>query len=94
MARLVIEAAEQGDAEAQRIIAEQTRALARQVTWLVGSVGAVEPRLALLGGLTRSAFYKEALTDALLAALPGWRVQEPLHPPVVGALRLASAAAS
>ncbi len=94
MARLVIEAAEQRDAQAQRIIAEQTRALARQVTWLVGRADAVEPRLALLGGLTRSVFYKEALTDALLTALPRWRVQDPLHPPVVGALRLARAAAS
>ena len=94
MARLVIEAAEQGDAEALRIITEQTRALARQVTWLAGRSEAVEPRLALLGGLTRSAFYKQALTDALLATLPGWRVQEPLHPPVVGALRLAMGASS
>ena len=89
MARLVIEAAEQGDAEAQRIIAEQTGALAQQVTWLAGQTVEVEPRLALLGGLTQSAFYKEALADALLGALPGWRVREPLHPPVVGALRMA-----
>ncbi len=94
MAPLVIEAAEQGDAAAQRIITEQTRALARQVTWLAGRSDAIEPRLAFLGGLTQSAFYKQALADALLAALPGWRVQEPLHPPVVGALRLAMAAAS
>ena len=94
MAPLVIEAAEQGDAAAQRIIAEQTRALARQVTWLAGRSDAVEPRLAFLGGLTQSAFYKQTLVDALLAALPGWRVQEPLHPPVVGALRLAMGTAA
>ncbi len=62
--------------------------------WLAGRSDAVEPRLALLGGLTQSAFYKQVLADALLHALPGWRVQEPLHPPVVGALRLARAAAS
>lgn len=94
MARLVIEAAEQNDAEARRIIDEQMRALAQQAKWLAGRSDAVEPRLALLGGLTSNAFYKQALTEALVEALPGWTVHEPLHPPVMGALRLALASDS
>ncbi len=94
MAPLVLEAAEEGDAVARRIVADQTQALARQAVWLAGRSDPIETRLALLGGLTRSAYYKKALSDALTAALPGWRIQEPLHPPVVGALRLAVAATS
>jgi glucosamine kinase len=94
VAPLVIEAAAHGDDAAHRILAEQTRALARQAAWLAGRFEAIEPRLALLGGLTRNDFYKQALTDALLDALPGWRVEEPRHPPVAGALRLAMAHAS
>ncbi len=94
MAPLVIEAAEDGDDVAQRIVADQTKALARQARWLIGRAGPIEPRLAVLGGLTQSVYYKQALSDALRAALPGWRMQDPLHPPVVGALRLAIATAS
>ena len=94
MAPLVLEAAETGDDVAQRIVAGQTQALARQARWLAGRAGRIEPRLALMGGLTRSDYYKQTLSDALRAALPGWRIQDPLHPPVVGALRLALATAS
>ena len=94
MAPLVLEAAEAGDAVARRIVETQTRALARQAAWLAGRAGPIAPRLALLGGLSRSAYYREALSEALLAALPGWRIAEPLHPPVVGALRLAVTAAN
>ncbi len=91
-APLVVEAAAAGDAEALRIVREQTHALAQQVQWLAHRSDDVAPRLALLGGLTQAAFYRDALTAALREALPGWLVQEPAHPPVVGALRLAVAA--
>ena len=93
MARLVLDAAEDGDDIARRIVREQTQALARQAAWLAERSGPIAPRLALLGGLSRSTYYKQALSEALRAALPGWRIEQPLHPPVVGALRLAMATA-
>ena len=89
MAPLVIEAAEQHDAIAQRILRDQATALAVQARWLVTNAEDIEPRLALLGGLTRSPYYKQTLSDALSDALPGWPIHSPLHPPVMGALRLA-----
>lgn len=89
VAPLVVDAAAEGDAEAQRILKEQTAALARQVGWLVGRCGPIAPRLALLGGLTREDHYRTTLLAALRHHLPGWALQKPLHRPVVGALRLA-----
>ncbi len=91
-APLVVEAAAAGDAEAQRIVGAQTHALAQQVHWLAQRSDDVAPRLALLGGLTEAAYYRDALAAALHAALPGWLVQEPAHAPVAGALRMAIAA--
>jgi N-acetylglucosamine kinase-like BadF-type ATPase len=92
MAPLVIEAAEQGDGVSRDLVATQTEALARQAAWLAEKhPGLIEQRLALLGGLVRSAYYRDALAEALTSSLPGWRTHPPMHPPVVGALRLAMA---
>ena len=91
VAPLVIEAAQAGDAEAKRIIAEQTAALARQAGWLARRARPIAPRVALLGGLSQAAFYREALAAALRAEMPDWHVQEPVHSALVGALRLAIA---
>ena len=92
MAPLVIEAAAQGDVVSTNLVTAQTDALARQAAWLAEKhPGLVEKRLALLGGLVRSTYYRGALTKAMAAALPGWHIQSPMHPPVVGALRLATA---
>jgi N-acetylglucosamine kinase-like BadF-type ATPase len=93
MAPLVIEAATRGDEPAQQIVHEEARLLARQVAWLASSCSGVQPRVALMGGLTQNAYYREELTRALGETLPGWDVQNPLHRPVVGAWRLAAGAA-
>ncbi len=93
MAPLVIKAAEEGDTVARDILTSQTQALAAQARWLTQKHADINPRIAVLGGLTQSPTYKAALSKALSTALPGWSIQPPLHPPVRGALRLAEAAA-
>lgn len=90
MAPLVIEAAEQDDAVALGILEEQAEQLARQVEWLIARCDAVDPRLAILGGLTRESRYRTILRRALNRHFPDWTVETPDRPPVVGALRLAS----
>lgn len=94
VAPLVIEAAESGDAVAQHIIDDQLGKLAHQVQWLVRRCGDVEHQIAPIGGLTQNPFFRAALERSLLASLPGWKVMDPAHDPVVGALRFALQAAS
>ena len=89
-APLVLEAAAAGDAVAAAVVAEETRRLARQVQWLVRRAGDLEPRFALIGGMTRNAFYRERLRAAILEGLPGWRAEAPRRSPVEGAVLLAS----
>ncbi len=88
-APLVLEAAAAGDAVALAIVEEETRRLARQAGWLARRAGNLEPRFALIGGMTRDAFYRGRLRTALLERLPGWRSEAPLRSPVEGALLLA-----
>ncbi|WP_456428842.1 N-acetylglucosamine kinase [Rhodocaloribacter sp.] len=89
-APLVLEAAAAGDEVAAAIVDEETRRLARQAGWLVRRTEDLEPRFALIGGMTRNAFYRERLRAALLERLPGRRVEAPRRSPVEGALLLAS----
>lgn len=88
-ARLVLQAAAEDDAVAQRIIEEQTTALAQQVAWLAQRGAPVEPRLAPIGGLLNEAAYAEALRAALRRTLPDWAIHPTPDAPVTGALRLA-----
>lgn len=88
-APLVIEAAAAGDAVAQDIVAEQADKLAQQVEWLAARRASITPRVALTGGLIREDHYADALSRALKRRLPDWGLTTPMHPPVIGALRLA-----
>ena len=90
MAPLVVEAAAEGDVVARSILQDQTSKLAEQARRLAEGCPDVRPRFALLGGLNREAPYKAALVAALAEELPGWRPEEPLHPPAYGALHLAA----
>jgi N-acetylglucosamine kinase-like BadF-type ATPase len=92
VAPLVIEAASEGDSVASRIVDRHTHQLARQVGWLVERCAEIEPRIALLGGLTSEAPYAQALREALHDVLPGWTVEVLQRRPVVGALHLAARA--
>ena len=89
IAALVLEAAAAGDAVAACILGEQTTLLAGQVTLLADQCSAIEPRIALFGGLINEAIYVEALRGALQRCLPGWSALRAPDAPVVGALSLA-----
>lgn len=89
VARTVLQAAEEGDAVAARILDEQTRALAQQVAWLAERDAPIAPQVALFGGLTNDAGYVETLCRAVHGHLPAWSVQPASAPPVAGALHLA-----
>lgn len=91
VAPLVLRAAADGDAPARRIVDAQTAALAEQVRWLAGRCPDAERRVALIGGLSNEATYREAFFGALRTALPEWTHQKPTHTPVEGALRMAQA---
>lgn len=88
-APLVIEVAAAGDEVAQKIVAEQTDALARQVAWLTERASSIAPRLALSGGLVQENYYAEALQQALRRHLPDWTLTSPTATPVEGALHRA-----
>ncbi|HET6568820.1 MAG TPA: BadF/BadG/BcrA/BcrD ATPase family protein, partial [Rhodothermales bacterium] len=92
-AAYVVEAAQQGDSVATEILNEQLHALALQVSWLVGACGAVERRVALLGGLTNLPHFQSTLAEKLEEVLPGWSVEKSAHDPALGALRIAMKAA-
>ena len=83
----VLDAAEHGDSVAAEILHDETDALAQQATWLARQAGGrLERRVALLGGLTSEAIYREALIGALAHRLPGWFVARCEQAPVEGAL--------
>ncbi len=92
VAPLVIRAATEGDAVASGIVDRHTHQLAQQVGWLVERCTDIEPRVALLGGLSSETPYARALRDALHNVLPGWAVEVVQQRPVVGALHLAARA--
>lgn len=85
----VLEAAEQGDAEALRIVREQSTILANQVARVVTRSQEVTPHLAFVGGLTNNAFYKTTLMNKTHSLLPKLVFCEPLLEPVEGAMLLA-----
>ncbi|NNF58427.1 MAG: hypothetical protein HKN04_09315 [Rhodothermaceae bacterium] len=87
LATVVLEAAEAGDRVAADLLHDETDALAQQATWLARQAGGrLDRRVALLGGLTSEALYREALIGALAHRLPGWFVARCEHEPVEGAL--------
>jgi N-acetylglucosamine kinase-like BadF-type ATPase len=88
-ARIVIQAAEEGDDISLHIVEDQARQLAVQVRWLADRCSAVEPQAALVGGLMNLPFYRRTLEKAILEQLPGWKVIKPMNRPVIGAWRLA-----
>lgn len=89
VAPVLLEAAGDGDDQARRIVAEQTRLLARQVGWLARRCDAIRQQIALVGGLSENTVYRDALDDALQHVLPAWTLCRPRHRPVVGAWRIA-----
>ncbi len=89
MAPLVLEASERGDAVARGIVENEVSALSEQVARLVRHGPPVQARLALCGGLARSAHYAGMFATKLQKALPGWSVCRPEGDALEGAVRRA-----
>lgn len=89
-APIVIAAAAEHDWVATRILKTQANALAQRAGWLVTKTTTpITPRVALVGGLTNEAYYRECVAEAFLRHLPRWRVVRPAERPVMGAVAIA-----
>ncbi len=89
-APLLSEAAERGEAWAQEALARELGALAAQTAAHVVSHGArADGRVALVGGVWRSAPARAAFERALAQRAPALRVVACRTPPIEGALQLA-----
>ncbi len=88
-ARVVLEAAAEGDPLAQEILTQQVEALARQVAWLAQRNPGLPPRYVLLGGLAEDATYRDAFTRAVTALLPTWKLEDARRTPAEAALQRA-----
>ena len=89
VAPLVLGAAQNGDAVAQRIVREEVQALARQALWLHQRTRNIDPRVSLTGGLSRSSYYVDETAHALAHLLPTCRLSRLEQPNTFGALSLA-----
>ena len=89
LARVVLDAADAGDAVAQAIVADKGSILGRQGRACAEQLGLplAGTRIVLIGGVF--AHPTERLADAAMAELPGAIPIRPLVPPVTGALLLA-----
>ena len=90
-APVLIQAAGEGDWQAEQALLRETNTLGQQVGWLATRLGdSLRHRLALVGGLTNEAPYRARLDAALERHLPGWTVSLSDRQPVQGALAMAT----
>ncbi len=89
MAPIVLEASEEGDAVAQKIVATEVMALTQQARWLQQLEPDICPRICLSGGLSRSAYYYAAISQALQTILPEFQLGRQTKPSIRGAVSLA-----
>ncbi len=89
MAKVVLEASEEGDAVAQKIVATEVMALTRQARWLQQLEPHICPRICLSGGLNRSAYYYAAISQAVQKVLPEFQLGRQTKPSIRGAVSLA-----
>ncbi|MEM9666279.1 MAG: BadF/BadG/BcrA/BcrD ATPase family protein [Bacteroidota bacterium] len=85
-APLVLEAAQDGDAEMQALVAAQAEALIEHVANLTQRHPSIQPRLALTGGLAKAPVYTAQFQRALAQRMPRWTLAVATNAPVVGAL--------
>ncbi|HEX8391326.1 MAG TPA: BadF/BadG/BcrA/BcrD ATPase family protein [Longimicrobium sp.] len=93
LARVVLDAAEQGDAVARRVVESAAGELARHVTALAERLTpwSGEVPVVLHGGVLRSPLYASLVTRELSGDARAFRVQPPRMDAVHGALRYAAA---
>jgi len=89
LAPVVLSLADQHGSDALDLAMDEATALAAQCRRLVATAPPSQQRIALMGGLTRSAAYVRVLEAALDRVLPNYDVAVPDVKPVMGALRLA-----
>jgi len=89
MAPIVLEAATEGDAVAQRIVKSEVAALAQQALWLYRRASDIKHRICLTGGMSQSRHYRTAFTCALNTVLPDFTLSRTERPSTYGAARLA-----
>lgn len=89
LAPVVLAALNEDCADALSLAMEEAQALAAQCRRLVDTAPSPQKRIALMGGLTRSAAYVRVLTAVLEKEIPGYGIETPNTKPVTGALRLA-----
>jgi len=86
-ASAVLDSAAHGDEPSRRLVTGEIGRLAEESAIVMSD--AVEPRFALLGGLTSNSWYASTLSDCLRSLRAGWVRAVPNGPPEQGALRLA-----
>jgi N-acetylglucosamine kinase-like BadF-type ATPase len=91
VARLVLRAADAGDAVATQLLRDQTHQLASQAERVASRAAISTGRIVLWGGLTREPTYSNSLTRALFDLLPDARISALCRTPVEEALRQAIA---
>ncbi|MFJ4093897.1 BadF/BadG/BcrA/BcrD ATPase family protein [Kitasatospora sp. NPDC089913] len=90
----VVAAAGGGCPVAADLLRRAGEEIADSASAAAAAAGRTEPRLALTGGLFRFDPLRRATLDALAVRLPAARPRPPDGPPLLGALRLARAAAT
>jgi N-acetylmuramic acid 6-phosphate etherase len=88
-APVVLRAAGRGDSLAREVVREATGELAERLAELSRRLRVRQPRVALTGGLLENDLYRERLTEAVAARLPGARVSVLQTPGEVGAAKMA-----
>jgi len=90
LAPLVINAAQAGDQQAQRLIAQAVEDLAECVKAVASRLQMADPEICVVGGLLNAgAAFTEPLLAAVHRRLPDARITTPEMPPVMGAGLLA-----
>jgi len=89
VAPLVVDAAADGDAVADRIVHDAAKGLTEQVGWLVHQSDPISAEITLLGGMVQNEHYDQLLRHHLHDQFPDWSVRHLRTEPVTGALRRA-----
>jgi len=89
VAPLVVDAAVEGDAVADRIVHDAADGLSEQVGWLARQSDSIASHITLLGGMVQNEHYDQVLRTHLRDHFPDWSVQQLRSEPVTGALRRA-----
>ena len=89
VAPLVLRAAEEKDSVATSIVREEAESLAQQAGWLLKRHPELNPRFTIIGGLSNSEFYVDAMCRIMKSAWPQASFSLPAAAPAEGAAQIA-----